>query len=229
MTLSSLAAVTNRVEEIQARVNTLGAKRGSFAETLQVAEAAASGEPRPATFTVAPQGLADSGARTSAGSVPIGMMGAPVLLRPGATVSTYVGGSWPSALPAAGQSWAPAIERAAADAGIDPRLLAAMVWQESGFQADAVSRSGALGLAQLMPATAEGLGVDPTDPVENLDGGARYLAWTIREFGSIELGLAAYNAGPGTVRNAGGIPDIPETQAYVPRVMELYKRLGGIT
>jgi soluble lytic murein transglycosylase-like protein len=156
-------------------------------------------------------------------------MGTPVILRPGA--ASYFSGSsgpWADVLPAAGQSWAPAIEEAANEAGLDPRLLAAMVWQESGFEPTAVSKSGAIGLAQLMPATAEGLGVNPHDPLENLDGGARYLAWTIKEFGSLELGLAAYNAGPGNVRAANGIPNIPETQAYVPRVLDYYRQLGGI-
>ena len=137
-------------------------------------------------------------------------------------------GTWISQLPTSGQSWASEIERAATDAGLDPRLLAAMVWQESGFRPDAVSHSGAIGLAQLMPGTADGLGVDPWNPVENLDGGARYLAWTIKEFGSVELGLAAYNAGPGRVREADGIPNIAETQAYVPRVLDYYRQLGGI-
>jgi soluble lytic murein transglycosylase-like protein len=79
-----------------------------------------------------------------------------------------------------------------------------------------------------MPATAAGLGVDPWNTAENLDGGARYLAWTIDEFGSIELGLAAYNAGPTRVREAGGIPEIEETQAYVPRVLDYYRQLGGV-
>ena len=132
-------------------------------------------------------------------------------------------------LPARANRWAFAIEAAAHRAGIDPRLLAAVTWAESGFDPDAVSRAGAIGLTQLMPATAAGLGVDPTDPIENLEGGARYLAWTIEEFGSVELGLAAYNAGPGAVRVAGGIPDIAETQAYVPKVLDYYRLLGGTT
>lgn len=130
-------------------------------------------------------------------------------------------------LPESASRWAFAIESAATKAGIDPRLLAAVTWAESGFNADAVSSAGAIGLTQLMPGTAEGLGVDPTDPIQNLEGGARYLAWTIEEFGSIELGLAAYNAGPGSVRNAGGIPAIAETQAYVPKVLEYFRLLGG--
>ncbi len=234
MTVSAIAAVSNRVGEIQARFERIGGDRTSFADKLQAAvqeaEPTVSRESGSATFAVTPQGLNDSGSTTSSGGLPIGIMGTPILLRPGAANPSYlaaIGGSWSSALPAAGQAWTSEIERAAANAGVDPRLLAAMVWQESGFQPDAVSRSGALGLSQLMPATAEGLGVDPLNAIENLDGGARYLAWTIKEFGSLELGLAAYNAGPGTVRAAGGIPNIEETQAYVPRVMDYYRRLGG--
>ena len=132
-------------------------------------------------------------------------------------------------LPEEGRRWVGAIESAAAQAGLDPRLLAAVVWSESGFRPDAVSSAGAIGLTQLMPGTAEGLGVDPTDPIQNLNGGARFLASMVRRFGSLELGLAAYNAGPGRVDAAGGIPDIPETQAYVPKVLARYLTLGGAT
>ena len=131
------------------------------------------------------------------------------------------------ALPAAATEWMPAIEAAAREAGLDARLLAAITWAESRFNPGAVSRAGALGLTQLMPGTADALGVDATDPVENLKGGARFLAWTIAEFGSVDLGLAAYNAGPGAVRAAGGVPDNPETQAYVPKVLEYFRLLGG--
>ena len=227
MSIAALAAVNARVGEIR---DLFPPPRGSsFAEALQSAEQAVDATTSAETFVVAPQ--ANQATAETSGAVfhPIGIMGTPVVLRPGATVTSYfAGGPWADSLPVAGRAWAPAIESAAADAGIDPRLLAAMVWQESGFQPDAVSRSGAVGLAQLMPATAEGLGVDPHDPIENLNGGARYLAWTIREFGSLELGLAAYNAGPGNVRAAGGIPDIPETQAYVPRVIDFYRQLGGV-
>jgi soluble lytic murein transglycosylase-like protein len=161
------------------------------------------------------------------------MLGTPVKLLTDAHLGAYLApsgdaGAWADALPERGRAWAPAIEAAATAAGVDPGLLAALVWQESGFVPDAISRSGAIGLTQLMPATAAGLGVDPHDPMQNLDGGARYLAWTLQEFGSLELGLAAYNAGPGNVRRAGlQIPDIPETQAYVPKVIGYYRRLGG--
>lgn len=94
-------------------------------------------------------------------------------------------------------------------------LFLKLVQQESGFNAKAVSPKGALGLAQLMPGTASALGVDPHDPYENLEGGARYLAAQYRTFGSWRLALAAYNAGPEAVRKYGGIPPYKETQNYV--------------
>lgn len=134
---------------------------------------------------------------------------------------------WASALPQAGAPWAGAIQAAATNAGIDPRLLAAVTWAESGFNPAAVSGAGAQGLTQLMPATAAGLGVDPTDPVANLNGGAQYLADQLKRFGSLDLAVAAYNAGPGAVRQAGGIPNYPETEAYVQRVLGYYQQLGG--
>ncbi len=137
------------------------------------------------------------------------------------------GDSWSAKLPEAGRQYVAAITDAANQAGIDPALLAALVWTESDFQPDAVSPSGAVGLGQLMPATAAGLDVDPSDPIANLGGAARFLSSQIQRFGSIELGLAAYNAGPGRVLESGGIPDIPETLAYVPKVLERLRLLGG--
>ena len=99
------------------------------------------------------------------------------------------------------------------------------MWAESSFNPSATSPAGAIGLTQLMPATAAGLGVDPWDPQENLLGGASYLSSQIERFGSVELGLAAYNAGPGRVDDAGGVP--PETADYVARVLDYYRVLGG--
>ena len=132
-----------------------------------------------------------------------------------------------AALPAAGRQYAAAIEAAAAKAGIDPKLLAAVAWSESGFRADAVSGAGAIGLTQLMPATAAGMHVDPTDPVQNLDGGARYLAVQLRRFGGrVDLALAAYNAGPTAVNKYGGVPPYAETQNYVRRVVARMQELA---
>lgn len=223
MTVASVAAVAGRIGQIQNGFARNMRTDGSFAETLQTAQQTAAAETTSSSFSFAPLGSPASGYQP----LPVGILGTPVIVRSGTGIAP-TDGTWTTQLPDAGQAWAGAIEEAAVDAGLDPRLLAAMVWQESRFQEDAVSSSGAIGLAQLMPGTAAGLGADPWDPIQNLDGGARYLAWTIEEFGSIELGLAAYNAGPGRVREAGGIPNIAETQAYVPRVLDYYRQLGGI-
>lgn len=103
---------------------------------------------------------------------------------------------------------------------LSPLLLDAVVWQESRWNAGAVSRAGARGLAQLMPGTARALGVDADDPRANLEGGARYLRMQLDAFGGdLEKALAAYNAGPGRVIRAGGIPAIRETRDYVASIM----------
>ncbi|WP_294390051.1 lytic transglycosylase domain-containing protein [uncultured Sphingomonas sp.] len=104
---------------------------------------------------------------------------------------------------------------------LSPRLIAALVWQESRWRADAVSAKGARGLAQLMPATARALGVDAADPRGNLEGCARYLRQMLDLFdGDVERALAAYNAGPGRVMKAGGVPAIAETRAYVASIVD---------
>ena len=103
---------------------------------------------------------------------------------------------------------------------LSPSLIEALVWQESRWRPRAVSHAGARGLAQLMPATARELGVDPDDPMQNLEGGARYLRQQLDRFdGDLEKALAAYNAGPGRVIRANGIPRIRETQKYVAAIM----------
>lgn len=103
---------------------------------------------------------------------------------------------------------------------LSPTLIEALVWQESRWRAHAVSPVGARGLAQLMPGTARELGVDPDDPHANLEGGARYLREQLDRFdGNLEKALAAYNAGPGRVERAGGIPRIRETQHYVAAIL----------
>ena len=103
---------------------------------------------------------------------------------------------------------------------LSPTLIEALVWQESRWNAAARSPVGARGLAQLMPGTARYLGVNPDDPLANLEGGARYLREQLDRFdGDIEKALAAYNAGPGRVIAAGGIPRIRETQGYVASIM----------
>ena len=118
------------------------------------------------------------------------------------------------------QQYSAALDFAARSASVSPQLLAALVWQESRWDAKAVSPKGAVGLTQLMPGTARDLGVDPTDPLANLLGGARYLRQLLDQFdGNVEKALAAYNAGPGRVRSAGGVPAIAETRNYVASIV----------
>lgn len=118
------------------------------------------------------------------------------------------------------------INRAANHYGIDPALVRAVIHAESAFKPNAKSKVGALGLMQLMPATAKDMGVeDPLSPDQNIHGGVRYLAWLMKKTrGNITLATAAYNAGPGAVERHQGIPPYKETETYVRRVRILHDR-----
>jgi soluble lytic murein transglycosylase-like protein len=136
----------------------------------------------------------------------------------------------PGALPAGAAQYGSLIDAAAKKNGVDPKLLTALVWTESSFHPEVVSPSGAIGLAQLMPSTAATLGVDPTDPAQNLDGAARFLAGLQKQFGRSDLALAAYNAGPAAVQHAvdagtavGAVPGA----GYATTVLSRYRALGG--
>jgi soluble lytic murein transglycosylase-like protein len=120
------------------------------------------------------------------------------------------------------------IEKAASSAAVEPNLLRAVIVVESGFNSRAVSKRGAVGLMQLMPATANRFGVSNLyDPRENVHAGALYLKFLMDRFGQdVRLALAAYNAGEEAVdRNGGRIPPFSETMAYVPRVLKIYRML----
>lgn len=123
--------------------------------------------------------------------------------------------------PAAGPAaWRDHVAQLAAKYDVSPALLEALVWQESRWNTGAVSPAGARGLAQLMPGTARQMGIDSANPHANLEGGARYLRMQLDAFGGdVEKALAAYNAGPGRVIRAGGIPAIRETRDYVASIM----------
>jgi len=118
-----------------------------------------------------------------------------------------------------------AIETYAEKFNLDPKLIRAVMKQESSFQPFALSTSGAMGLMQLMPGTAEGLGVDdPYNIEENIRGGAQYLRYQLDAFDqNLDLALAAYNAGPNAVRKYGGIPPYEQTQTYVKKVKQYYQ------
>ncbi len=117
------------------------------------------------------------------------------------------------------------VAAAAARRNVDPALVNAVIENESGFDERAVSSAGAQGLMQLMPGTAAALGVrDPYDARQNVNGGTRYLRSLLDRFGSVNLALAAYNAGPNAVERFGGVPPYPQTREYVQRVLSSYER-----
>jgi soluble lytic murein transglycosylase-like protein len=128
----------------------------------------------------------------------------------------------------AGVPYADMFVKAGARYGVSPKLLAAVAKVESGYNPNAVSKAGAQGLMQLMPSTAKGLGVHNSfDPQQAINGGAKLLAHNLKEFKSLPLALAAYNAGGGAVHKYGGIPPYAETRAYVPKVQKALAALGG--
>ena len=123
--------------------------------------------------------------------------------------------------------WQKEIEAAAKRYELEPALIAAVIEQESGGNPEAISLAGAIGLMQIMPPTAELMGVNPYDPVQSINGGTHYLKIQLDSFGNLQDALAAYNAGPGSVQNGNWI-NIPETMNYiqkVPRLLGKYKKI----
>ncbi len=162
-----------------------------------------------------------SGAPAAAQVLEIGDGGAvTVLAGPAVTTAAGVRPLLPQAAPALRAAPVElALNEAAHRHGVDARLVRAVAAQESGFAQSARSPKGALGVMQLMPATARELGVDAGDLRANIEGGAAYLSRMLGRFGDVRLALAAYNAGPGAVLRFGGVPPYAETQAYVRRVL----------
>ena len=127
-------------------------------------------------------------------------------------------------MPLADQNLSTLIEAAARKYKVDPKLVAAVAEVESNGNQNAVSSVGAIGVMQLMPDTAASLGVDPYNKQQNIEGGAKYLRQMLDTFGGdTKKAVAAYNAGPGAVKDYGGVPPYKETQNYVNKVLDIYR------
>ena len=216
MDLSSMHAALNRIQDIEYKVGIRRPVGGaaSFRQML-TDEIKAKTPQRPGT-------AAAKGAQPSSPAN-----------RPGETGSTGDAprtGAAPKTA-AARETSAPAdsayyetIRQAAGKYGVDPKLVSAVAEVESGFQQGAVSATGAVGVMQLMPETAESLGVNPYDAAQNINGGAQYLKQMLDTFdGDVRKAVAAYNAGPEAVKEYGGVPPYSETQQYVSSVLDLYR------
>jgi soluble lytic murein transglycosylase-like protein len=210
----SIESVLDRMNALQAMMDsatggavpaTTPATSADFSAALSTANAATG------DGTTSDDDASSSAATLAALSSPLGSTAAPTT----ATASTGI-----STLPA-GTPYGDEITAAAQQNGLDPALLAGLIKQESGFKADARSGAGAQGLTQLMPGTAAGLGVtNLLDPVQSIQGGAKYLKQQLDRFGGDpSKALAAYNAGPGAVAKYGGVPPYAETQNYVKNVL----------
>lgn len=147
-----------------------------------------------------------------------------ILVRGRPTASASCMGLTQASMAQRARQYEPIILKAASKHGVSPQLVSAVMRVESCYDRKAVSRAGARGLMQLMPATARQLGVrDSFDPEQNIDGGVRYLKAMLERFNhDIDLGLAAYNAGPEAVAAYKGVPPYPETQSYISRIRKLF-------
>ncbi len=206
----SLAEVTARISEIRTLMD-------QFATQTYVAATTATASATTASSSTASASFADALDQAATQSTSAGATAGAGTTGTGTTTDTATSAS--SSLDPT-TPYAELFQAAGAKYGVDPRLLAAVAKQESSYNPNAVSAAGAKGLMQLMPATARSLGVsDPLDPEQAVAGAAKLLRDLLREFGSTELALAAYNAGPGAVKRYDGIPPYSETQNYVKRIM----------
>lgn len=215
------AAASQRVQQLQTLIAQArqGGSTASFAAALDAASAGPS--------------AGQAATATASASAPAASTPAPVTSYAPASYAPAPAAAIPP--PAGGSASTPydgAIAAAAARYNLDPAVLHGLIQQESGFDPNSRSSAGALGLTQLMPGTASSLGVaNPLDPVESIEGGARYLSQMMSKFGgNTEEALAAYNAGPGAVSQYGGVPPYAETQDYVNKVLgyaDAYRQASG--
>jgi soluble lytic murein transglycosylase-like protein len=228
------ASASLRVQQLQALVaQAASGSTASFAAALNAASTSpgAGGQSEVPAQTTGAQTAGQTPATATAAAYAPTTAATAAYMSPTAATAAYMSptaASLPAgAVPAAGAEstgsspYDAAIAQAAARYGIEPALLHGLIQQESGFDPNAHSSSGALGLTQLMPGTASSLGVsDPLDPTQSIEGGARYLSEMLARFGGNTAdALAAYNAGPGAVSKYGGVPPYAETQDYVSKVL----------
>lgn len=147
-----------------------------------------------------------------------------VAAAPSAAQKAETASATSEALPLADAPLADLVREASTKFGVDPKLVSAVAEVESGGNQSAVSEAGAIGVMQLMPDTAAGLGVNPYDEKENVEGGAKYIKQMLDTFGGdVRKAVAAYNAGPQAVKDYGGVPPYRETQNYVNKVLDIYR------
>ena len=217
MDLSSMNAALNRIQDIEYKVGIRRPVGGAASFRQMLTEEIKSKTPKRSAPAVNAKGAQPS--NSASPSKPA--QGAGNTTRTGAEPKTAAARE--TAAPP-DSAYYETIRQAAGKYGVDPKLVSAVAEVESGFQQGAVSATGAVGVMQLMPETAESLGVNPYDAAQNIEGGAQYLKQMLDTFdGDLRKAVAAYNAGPEAVREYGGVPPYSETQQYVSSVLDLYR------
>jgi soluble lytic murein transglycosylase-like protein len=228
---SSLASIATRIAALSQAPAAVSEIRGRFAAMVESATAAAA-TAGTASGTATTTGAADavsSTARAQTLAVPPTGLTGPAAGPTATSATASATGPWAARVPnERGQALVPAIAATAQRYGLDPAFLAAVFWTESSYTPDAVSPTGAIGLGQLMPQTAQWLGVDPWDPMQNMEGSARLYRYYLDKYnGDVELSISAYAAGPGAVAQAGGIPD-DFTADYITKLLGRRDYLNGL-
>ncbi len=223
-----VGAIMSRIASIRSGPMRMSEIQDRFGWNL--ARAVSATQPDPADPAAPPsspgsfsQRTTGAGVITAAASTGTSAVGATTTIDPNLPAAS---GTWVDRLPDAAKPWANQIQAAASQHGMDPAFMAAVFWTESNYRPQVVSEAGAIGMGQLMPATAEWLGVDPWDPAQNMEGSARYYRNLLDRFGSLELATASYFSGPGAVSRAGGIPT-DRSQNYVDKVLGRRDFLNG--
>jgi soluble lytic murein transglycosylase-like protein len=234
---AAIAGIVARVAELSSEPPAVNRLRTRFGPLLNAGSGA---------DAALPTDSASTATSTSSAVRTVGVLEPPRITRGAFSVASFTGsaatsatsttnsslamptGVWVDRIPnARGKALAPAIAAAAERNGLEPAFLAAVFWTESSYTPDVVSRTGAIGLGQLMPETAQWLGVDPWDPMQNIDGAARlYKHLLDSNHGDITLAIASYAAGPGAVKRAGGVPD-QFTANYITKLLARTDYLAG--